>query len=105
MWENAWITAPSDIETPGPITTNGSIVTSLPNVVSAGRKTLPGGAHVAPACAAAYRTPPRAGRGGVRRILALAVGITDFLDDFQRFAAVERHHAGVAKRDCAFLWR
>ena len=30
MWENEWITAPSAIETPGPITTNGSIVTSLP---------------------------------------------------------------------------
>ncbi len=27
--ENEWITAPSAIETPGPITTNGSIVTSL----------------------------------------------------------------------------
>ena len=36
-WENAWITAPSAIETPGPITTNGSIVTSLPNAVSVAR--------------------------------------------------------------------
>ena len=37
MCENEWITAPSAMETPGPITTNGSIVTSLPNVVSAAR--------------------------------------------------------------------
>jgi hypothetical protein len=28
IWENEWITAPSDMETPGPITTTGSIVTS-----------------------------------------------------------------------------
>ena len=42
MWENEWITAPSDIDTPGPITTNGSMVTSLPNVVSAARYTVSG---------------------------------------------------------------
>jgi hypothetical protein len=37
MCEKEWITVPSAIETPGPITTNGSMVTSLPNTVSADR--------------------------------------------------------------------
>ena len=37
MCENEWITAPSAMVTPGPITTNGSMVTSLPKVVSAAR--------------------------------------------------------------------
>jgi len=41
MCEKEWITAPSAMVTPGPITTNGSIVTSLPNLVSAERKTVP----------------------------------------------------------------
>src|SRR3954447_13383007 len=41
-WEKEWMTALSAIETPGPITTNGSIVTSLPNFVSAARKTVSG---------------------------------------------------------------
>ena len=34
MCEKEWITAPSAMLTPGPITTSGSIVTSAPNVVS-----------------------------------------------------------------------
>ena len=38
-------------------------------------------------------------------ILALGVGVTDLFDDFQRPAAIERHHAGVAKRDRAFRRR
>ena len=35
-------------------------------------------------------------------ILALAVGVADLLDDRERLAAVERHHAGIAQRDLAF---
>jgi hypothetical protein len=42
MCENEWITAPSAMLTPGPITTNGSMVTSLPKVVSAARETVSG---------------------------------------------------------------
>ena len=40
-------------------------------------------------------------------ILALAVGVADLFDDFERRAAVERHHAGVAERDRALRrrWR
>ena len=34
-------------------------------------------------------------------ILALAVGIADLLDDLERAAAVERHHAGIAEIDLA----
>ena len=36
-------------------------------------------------------------------ILALAVGVADPVEDFQRLAAVERHHAGIAQRDLALL--
>ena len=36
-------------------------------------------------------------------ILALAVGVADFFQNFQRPAAVERHHAGIAQRDRPLL--
>ena len=56
MCENEWITAPSAMLTPGPITTNGSMVTSLPNVVSAARWTVSGAISVTPASSAAWRS-------------------------------------------------
>jgi hypothetical protein len=40
---------------PGPITTNGSMVTSLPKEVSAARKTVSGAIMVTPASRAAWR--------------------------------------------------
>src|SRR5829696_8573665 len=56
MCENEWITAPSAMLTPGPITTNGSIVTSLPKMVSAARWTVSGAISVTPASSAAWRS-------------------------------------------------
>ena len=56
MCENEWITAPSAMVTPGPITTNGSMVTSLPNLVSAARYTVSGAISVTPASSAALRS-------------------------------------------------
>ena len=57
MCEKEWITAPSAMITPGPITTNGSIVTSLPNSVSAARKTVSGAISVTPASIACFAQP------------------------------------------------
>src|SRR6186997_2858426 len=48
--------APSSIVTPGPNTTFGSTVTSLPNFVSADRKTVSGAIRVTPASIAAARS-------------------------------------------------
>ncbi len=39
------------------------------------------------------------GNGVGEIVFALAVGIADFFDDFQRPAAIERHHAGIAEFD------
>ena len=118
MWENEWITAPSAIETPGPITTNGSIVTSLPKRGIGGEIDRIGrdqgdaglqrrlaqprlhhgfgfgelglGVDAAHFILAGFdhdrlqsQVPDDRNRVG-QIILALAVGITDFFDDFQR---------------------
>ena len=138
MCENEWITAPSAIVTPGPITTKGSMVTSLPNLVSAERKTVSGAIRVTPASSAALRSRacitasasascalvlmPRTSSSLVsittasnpisltmvdgidQIILALAVGIADPVENFQRAAAVERHHAGIAQRHLALFF-
>ena len=48
---------------------------------------------------------PDDGDGIDQIILALAVGIADPVEDLQRLAAVERHHAGIAQRDLALRWR
>ena len=136
MWENEWITAPSAIETPGPITTNGSIVTSLPKAGIGGEvhrlrrdhrhaglerrlaqprlHHLLGFGELGLGVDAAHfilagfdhdglqsQVPNDADRVG-QIIFALAVGIADLFDDFERLAAVERHYAGIAERDRAF---
>ena len=43
------------------------------------------------------------GHGIDQIIFALAVGIADPVENFERIAAVERHHAGIAQRDLALL--
>ena len=54
--EKARIVAPSATVTPGPNTTFGSMVTSLPNLVSAERNTVSGAIMVTPASSAAARS-------------------------------------------------
>ena len=48
---------------------------------------------------------PDDGDGIDQIILAFAVGVSDPVEDLQRAAAVERHHAGIAQRHLALLWR
>ena len=48
---------------------------------------------------------PDNGDGIDQIILALAVGVADPVENFQRAAAVERHHAGIAQRHLALFFR